>query len=57
MVGSLSYFSFQPVMHDWCNKGCDMCSPVCRMMHIKDPVLLLEKNSPCSGGSGFPLAI
>ena len=24
MVGSLSYFLFQPVLHDWCNKGCSM---------------------------------
>ena len=24
----LSYFSFQPVLHDWCNKGCGMCHPV-----------------------------
>ena len=30
---------------------------VSRMVHIKDPFLLLEKSSPCSGGSGFPLAI
>ena len=22
----LSYFSFQPVLHDWCNKGCGMLS-------------------------------
>ena len=22
------YFSFQPVLHDWCNKGCGMCYPV-----------------------------
>ena len=21
----LSYFSFQPVLHDMCNKGCGMC--------------------------------
>ena len=26
---------FQPVLHDWCNKGCGMCYPVCGMMHIK----------------------
>ena len=32
---SLSYFSFQPVLHDRCNKGCGMCYPVCGMMHIK----------------------
>ena len=25
MVDPLSYFSFQPVPHDWCNKGRDMC--------------------------------
>ena len=29
-----SYYSFQPVLHDWCNKGCGMCYPVCGMMHI-----------------------
>ena len=48
----MSYFSFQPVLHDWCNKGCGMCYPVCVMMHIKEPLLLIGKNSPC-GGSGF----
>ena len=35
MVDPLSYFSFQPVLHDWCNKGCGMCYPVYGMMHIK----------------------
>ena len=24
-VDPLSYFSFQPVLHDWCNKGRGMC--------------------------------
>ena len=33
-----SYFSFQPVLHDWCNKGCGMCYPVCGMTHIKERV-------------------
>ena len=33
MVDPLSYFSFQPVLHNWCNKGCGMCYPVCGMMH------------------------
>ena len=42
---SLSYFSFQPVLHDWCNKGRGMCYPVCGMMHIKEPLLLIEKSS------------
>ena len=34
-VDPLSYFMFQPVLHDWCNKGCGMCYPVCGMVHIK----------------------
>ena len=28
---------------------------VCELVHIKDPMLLLKKSIPCSGGSGFPL--
>ena len=28
MVAPLRYFSFQPVLHDWCNKGRGMCYPV-----------------------------
>ena len=36
-------------LHDWCNKGCGM-------MHIKEPLLLIRKSSPC-GGSGFPLSL
>ena len=35
MVDPLGYFSFQPVLHDWCNKGSGMCYPVCGMVHIK----------------------
>ena len=53
---SLGYFSFQPVPHDWCNKGCGMCYPVCGMMHIKEPLLLIEKSSLC-GSRGFPLSL
>ena len=34
----LSYFSFHPVLHDWCNKGCSMCYPLCGTVHIKDPL-------------------
>ena len=51
-----SYFLFQPVLHDWCNKGCGMCYPVCGMMHIKEPLLLIGKSSLC-GGSRFPLLL
>ena len=49
---SLSYFSFQRVLHDWCNKGRCICYPVCGMVHIKEPLLLIDKSSLC-GGSGF----
>ena len=50
---SLSSFSFQPVLHDWYNKGCSMCYPVCEMVHIKEPLLLIGKSI---GGSRFPLS-
>ena len=55
-VDPLSYFSLQPVLHDWCNKGCGMCYPVCGMVHIKEPLLLIDKSSLC-GGSGFPFSL
>ena len=51
----LSYFSFQPVLHDWCNKGRGICSPVCGAVHIKEPLLLIGNSSPCRCGCGFPL--
>ena len=52
----MSYFSFQPVLHDWHNKGCGMYYPVCEMMHIIEPLRLIGKGSLC-GGSGFPLSL
>ena len=55
-VDPLSYFSYQPVLQDWCNKGRGMYYPVCGMMHIKEPLLLIGKSSLC-GGSGFPLLL
>ena len=33
-VHPLSYFSFQPMLHDLCNKGRGMCYPVCGIVHI-----------------------
>ena len=42
---SMSHFSFQPVLQDWCNKGRGMCHPVCGMVHIKEPLLLIGKSS------------
>ena len=55
-VDPFSYFSFLPVLHDWCTKGRGMCYPVCGMVHIKEPLLLIGKSSPC-GGSGFPFSL
>ena len=55
-VDPLSYFLFQPVPHDWCTKGRGMYYPDCGMMHIKEPLLLIE-NSSLYGGSGFPLSL
>ena len=57
MVDPLIYFSFQPVLHSWHTKGCGMCNPVCGTVHIKDPLLLIGKSSPCSGNSGYPLSL
>ena len=53
-VDPMTYFLFHPVLHDWCNKGRGMCYPVCAMVHIKEPLLLIGKSRLC-GGSGFPL--
>ena len=39
-VDPLSCFSFQPVLHEWCNKGWCICYPVCGMM------LLIRKSHP-----------
>ena len=55
-VDPLNNFSFQPVLHDWCNKGCGMYYPVCGMVHIKEPLLLIKKSRPC-GGSRFPFSL
>ena len=45
----------QPVLQ--CNRDCcNMPYPVCGMMHIKEPLLLIGKSSPC-GGSKFPLSL
>ena len=33
-----------------------MCYPVCGMMHVKEPLLLIGKCNPCGDG-GFPLLL
>ena len=57
LVDPLRYFWFQPVLYNWCNKGCGMCYPVCGMVHLKVPLLLIEKSTICNGGSRFPLSL
>ena len=44
------------MFHDWCNKCRGMWYPVCGMVHIKEPLLLIGKSSLC-GGSGFPFSL
>ena len=55
VVGSILHGGHTQPFLDWCNKGRGMCYPLCGMMHIKEPLLLIGKSSPC-GGSGFPLS-
>ena len=43
----------KPVVHNWFIKGRGMYCSVYGKVHIKDPLLLIEKSSIC-GGSGFP---
>ena len=54
--GPIELFLVHPVLHNWCNKGCGMCYPVCGIVHIKEPLLLIDKSSLC-GGSGFPFSL
>ena len=56
VVNPMSYFSFQQVLHDWCNKGRGMCYPVCGLVHIKEPLLLIGKSSLWDG-CGFPFSL
>ena len=54
MVDPLKYFSFQPVLHDWYNKGHDMCYSVCEMVDIKEPLLLKsERVAHVVAAAGF----
>ena len=39
----MSYFSLQPVLHNRCNKGHGMCYPVSGIVHVKEPLLLIEE--------------
>ena len=46
-------FSVPTSGHNWFIKGRGMYCSVYGKVHIKDPLLLIEKSSLC-GGSGFP---
>ena len=49
--GLIELLFSQPVLHDRCNKGCGMCYPVCGMVHIKEPLLLIgELPVPMASG-------
>ena len=54
--GSIELFLVPASVHDWRNKGCGVYYPVCGMMHIKEPLLLIGKSSLC-GGSRFLLSL
>ena len=53
--GSSWLFLVLAMLHDWCSKGRDMCYPVCEVVHIKEPLLLIGKSSPW-GSSGIPFS-
>ena len=56
VVGSIVHGGpIELLLYGWYTKGRDMCYPVCGMVHIKEPLLLIEKSSLCSGGRGFTL--
>ena len=56
MVDPLSFFSLQPVLHDSGVTKDVVCVVLSVMMHIKEPLLLIGKSSPCCG-CGFPLML
>ena len=49
MVDTLNYFSFKPVIHDWYNKGRSMSYPICGMVYMKDPLLLVAHVGAAAG--------
>ena len=57
VVGSIHHGGPIELFYDLCNNGRGMCYPVCGMVHIKHPLLLIGKSSPSSGSSGFPVSL
>ena len=56
MVEPLSNLSFQEVFHNCYNNGRGMYYPICGLVHIEDPLLLIGKINPQIGCSRFPLS-
>ena len=54
--GPFEIFLVQASAARSCNKDRGMCYPVFKLVHIKEPLLLIGKSSPC-GGSRFPLSL
>ena len=54
--GPIELFLVPVNVAHWCNKDRGMYYPVCGMMHVKEPLVLIGKSSLC-GGSGFPLSL
>ena len=55
MVDPLNYFRSSQCSMTGVTKTV-VCA-VLSMVHIKDPLLLIKKNSSCSGSSGFLLSL
>ena len=54
LVDPMTYLLLQPVFHNWCNKGRAMCYPVCGMVHIRERLLLIEKNNTTTTSPHHP---
>ena len=54
--GPIEPFIIPAIVHNWHSKGFSMCCPVRGMVHIKDPLLLIAKSSPC-GSNRFSLSL
>ena len=53
MVDPLNYFSFQPALHESCNKDSGMCYHVCEMVHIKEHLQLTRERVAHVAAAGF----
>ena len=50
LQGGLELFQVPANAQNGYNKGCGMCYPVCGIMHIKDPLLLIKKAHVVAAG-------